>query len=422
MPRRTGTAPHEIARRLELQQQDMTRRGHSEQLELIPTDYQHVRPRYEMVRLVEIHFRGMPPEDGLIESIRRAGIREPPAVRDTGFTDAEHYRYEAITGSRRLEAARQLQMDMVPVAIYPVNTPAHVVYALSLTDNLQRHANPLGDVEDIENLQAMGWSLEQMATQLGIPLRTLRSRAALTNLAPILRVAVTDGFLPLSLTMRVARLRQEQQLMLQALITDRIERGEDPRITSGDVRAIVEMSGYAGARLVDLDDVVQSEQADAFPETIAAAPSGLPQELMAVTRIDADHVSINGVIYSRGPWSLWTDNTGSIVYPNPPDMLGIDFVENVAQPRSNSSDETARLHPSVRDVLGPLPSNVEDEDQERTRVLELLAGSETWPSTILLLEAVARALPVEPNNDSDSFHISIEYLLVLARRRASART
>ena len=71
----------------------------------------------------------------LVQSIKDKGILEPLIV-----TKADGDSYTLICGERRLEAARQLKLELVPVRIIDAGNESGEIIALQLTENLQRVA------------------------------------------------------------------------------------------------------------------------------------------------------------------------------------------------------------------------------------------------------------------------------------------
>ena len=81
----------------------------------------------------------------LMQSIKDKGILEPLLVIK-GDNDS----YTLICGERRLEAARQLELELVPVRIIEAGKESGETIALQLTENLQREdLNPMDQAKGI---------------------------------------------------------------------------------------------------------------------------------------------------------------------------------------------------------------------------------------------------------------------------------
>jgi len=81
----------------------------------------------------------------LVQSIKDKGILEPLLV-----TKGDGDSYTLICGERRLEAARQLKLELVPVRIIEAGKESGETIALQLTENLQREdLNPMDQAKGI---------------------------------------------------------------------------------------------------------------------------------------------------------------------------------------------------------------------------------------------------------------------------------
>ncbi|MCX5809539.1 MAG: ParB/RepB/Spo0J family partition protein [Proteobacteria bacterium] len=81
----------------------------------------------------------------LVQSIKDKGILEPLLV-----TKGDGDSYTLVCGERRLEAARQLELELVPVRIIEAGKESGETIALQLTENLQREdLNPMDQAKGI---------------------------------------------------------------------------------------------------------------------------------------------------------------------------------------------------------------------------------------------------------------------------------
>jgi len=81
----------------------------------------------------------------LMQSIKDKGILEPLIV-----TKGDGDSYTLICGERRLEAARQLKLELVPVRVIEAGKESGEIIALQLTENLQREdLNPMDQAKGI---------------------------------------------------------------------------------------------------------------------------------------------------------------------------------------------------------------------------------------------------------------------------------
>lgn len=179
------------------------------------------------------------PESGIQElaaSIREVGILQPLVVRATeeGF--------ELIAGERRLRAAREADLERIPVLIREAHEGESM--ELALVENLQREdLNPLETAAAYQALmESFGLSRDHLAERLG------KSRAAITNtlrlmqLPESIRSLLTEGrlseghartLLPLEDEARMLELAgkvESQRLSvrrLEQLVRDRLSGGQD---------------------------------------------------------------------------------------------------------------------------------------------------------------------------------------------------
>lgn len=150
----------------------------------------------------------------LSASIRGVGILQPLVVRSTesGF--------EIIAGERRLRAAKEAGLEMVPVLIRQAAESESM--ELALVENLQREdLNPLETATAYQALiDGFGLSREQLALRMG------KSRAAVTNTLRLAQLPVSvqellrDGKLSEGHARTLLSLENEQQ-MLQ--ISERVQ-------------------------------------------------------------------------------------------------------------------------------------------------------------------------------------------------------
>src|ERR671921_1163500 len=160
------------------------------------------------------------PEAGIRElaaSIREVGILQPLVVRSTpaGF--------ELIAGERRLRAAKEAELDRVPVLIRQAGENESM--ELALVENLQREdLNPLETAAAYQALmEGFGLTKEQLAHRLG------KSRAAVTN------------------TLRLAQLPDRIRSLLA-----------DGKLTEGHARALLGLE--TEEQMVDLAQRIQEER------------------------------------------------------------------------------------------------------------------------------------------------------------------
>lgn len=139
----------------------------------------------------------------LTASVKSAGLLVPLIVRE-GPENGEDY--EIVAGHRRFRAAKAVGLKEVPCDIRSL-TDAQVT-EIQITENLQRA--DLTDLEEAETYESLrdthGYSVDQIATKIGVSKGTIYSRLKLMALCPEARQALADGDLPPSVAVPLARL------------------------------------------------------------------------------------------------------------------------------------------------------------------------------------------------------------------------
>lgn len=196
-------------------------------------------PTLQQIPLSRIIGDSLQPSERFVESIRSLGLIQPIAVVDDGDGD-----FSLVAGRRRVGALRQIALerdaneapdesDLVPALVYPHGTPRHVASAMSISENVQRSANPLTDLQAIESMVRAGASEQDIADQLHLPIGTIRSRMRLASLRPALRSALEQGTMAPSTAERAAGLDSTRQRELERVLT------RDGRITAADVSELL---------------------------------------------------------------------------------------------------------------------------------------------------------------------------------------
>lgn len=124
-------------------------------------DIGHYQPRKKSTITVESI-------QDLIDSVREHGILQPVILR---VTDSE--RYELIAGERRLRAAIELKLDVIPAVLK--NIDSQQAYAIAIIENIQREQLSL--LEEAEALLKLKndyfMSVETVAKMIGKPRTTI---------------------------------------------------------------------------------------------------------------------------------------------------------------------------------------------------------------------------------------------------------
>lgn len=164
----------------------------------------------------------------LAETVKQHGILSPLLLRPMGN------RFEVVAGHRRLAAAKKVGLEEVPAEVRALDD-VHVL-ELQVVENVQREQlNPLEEGDAYVQLQAAGFSVEQIAERTGRSKSAVYQRMKLTNLCPEAKDAFLDGRLPF--LVGVALARRPHRLQAERLKTDLgFVRGKQPNL-NGELNA-----------------------------------------------------------------------------------------------------------------------------------------------------------------------------------------
>ncbi|MEO9030059.1 MAG: ParB/RepB/Spo0J family partition protein [Ktedonobacteraceae bacterium] len=148
---------------------------------------------------------------GLVKSIERVGVLQPPSVVCLPKIAGEETRYEVIAGRRRLLAARICMLPVLKCEVYTHCTPQLASF-LALIENAQRSGAWMKEVEDLRRLidEQVGMTIDDLAA-CGFERNALSERLKIAQLPlPILNQIVA-GKLSLETARKIAHLRESQQ-------------------------------------------------------------------------------------------------------------------------------------------------------------------------------------------------------------------
>lgn len=130
---------------------------------------------------------GGPGLDELVESVRVHGMMQPLLVR------RHEDGYQLIAGQRRLEAARRLGLDTVPVVVRQCTE--RELLELALVENLQREdLNPLEAARAYQRLSTeFGLNQEELADRVGKSRPAVANTMRLLNLPKPVQEAIEQG-------------------------------------------------------------------------------------------------------------------------------------------------------------------------------------------------------------------------------------
>jgi ParB/RepB/Spo0J family partition protein len=141
----------------------------------------------------------------LTASVGRSGVQSPLAVRAVGDSDD----YELIFGFRRLDAAKEAGLTVVPCVVRHLTDEQ--VHEARLVENAQRDdPDPLDQAEEYAGFLKRGIGAQAIAERLGQPVRYVLQRLALNELCSAGQKALEQGFISLDVAVLIARLPSER--------------------------------------------------------------------------------------------------------------------------------------------------------------------------------------------------------------------
>jgi len=192
----------------------------------VPIDGIHPNPRQPRTQIDPEALRE------LAESIREHGILQPLIVSPEPFGGG----YALVAGARRLEAARLVGLESVPVVVR--RTDDRLRLEIALIENLQRaDLNPLEAAEGYRQLaEDFGLSHDEVAGRVGKSRTTITNTLRLLRLTTAARQALTEGAISEGHARALLSLpsAQAQSAVLQTLLN----RGLNVRQTEELVRRL----------------------------------------------------------------------------------------------------------------------------------------------------------------------------------------
>ena len=172
------------------------------------------------------------------KSIEALGLRGTVTLQR--LAPGSRYRYRVIDGHRRLNTAREGDLEHVQAEVLPEDTGRAEAAALRLASNLGRSPNPMQEAEAVQELSnayvAAGVPevevIGTIARDLGISVNIIRQRTRLIELLPALQQGVRNGKVAAGVAAKIANLPRAQQAQLA---TDLETNG---KLTANDVHDV----------------------------------------------------------------------------------------------------------------------------------------------------------------------------------------
>jgi len=172
------------------------------------------------------------------KSISALGMRGVVTLQQ--LVPGSRYRYKVIDGSRRLNKAREQELEHVQAEVLPLETDRAEAAALRLAMNLGRSPNPMQEAEALKELSdaCLAEGIPEVevtsyiAKTLGLNPAVIGQRLGLLVLPTALRQGVEAGKVAAGVAAKIANLPRAQQ---EQLVTELQEKG---KLTGHDVRDV----------------------------------------------------------------------------------------------------------------------------------------------------------------------------------------
>jgi ParB-like chromosome segregation protein Spo0J len=175
------------------------------------------------------------------KSIAALGLRGVVTLQQ--LAPGSQYRYKVIDGSRRLNKAREQELEHVQAEVLPVETDRAEAAALRLAMNLSRSPNAMQEAEALQELvdACLAEGIPEVevtshiAKTLGLNPAVIRQRLGLFVLPTVLRQGVEAGKVAAGVAAKIANLPRAQQ---EQLATELQEKGSLTGHAVKDVRRV----------------------------------------------------------------------------------------------------------------------------------------------------------------------------------------
>lgn len=160
------------------------------------------------------------PKAALIYSINSIGLMQPPILSPDPLREGK---WIVRAGRRRIKACRIVAADdptrsRIRAWVVEGGTADQLI-ALEEALNATAEPNRVEQFLHFETLMNRGYSIQQIASEIGVPQGTVKARLRLANLNPVLRQAMLNGLITPSNAEEAAKLKEKAQDRLATTLT-----------------------------------------------------------------------------------------------------------------------------------------------------------------------------------------------------------
>lgn len=156
------------------------------------------------IRIVNPRSRSKIKWQSIVQSINMLGLKRPITVARRAIPDRDGRTYDLVCGQGRLEAFATLGEETIPAIV--IDAEEHDLLLMSLVENIARRpASNTAMLHEVRNLRSRGYSVEDIASKLGMERSYVYGVAHLIEKGEEDLVKSIDaGRLPLSVAVEIA--------------------------------------------------------------------------------------------------------------------------------------------------------------------------------------------------------------------------
>jgi len=139
----------------------------------------------------------------LARSVDTLGLVLQPVI----LVDMGNGKYKVYAGKRRVLSAIQKGIETISAKVFPKNTPEPLLRIFSITENMNRSPNPADEADNIAVVMNFyGWTVEDAAKKLSVPVQHVRERLKLKQLIPEFFQMLKEGKLTVTMARQICPL------------------------------------------------------------------------------------------------------------------------------------------------------------------------------------------------------------------------
>jgi ParB-like chromosome segregation protein Spo0J len=224
---------------------------------------------------------GPRPSARLVASVERHGVVVPVVLREMVSEDGE-LAYGIVDGNRRVAAAREASVDVVPARVITEATEADAAQVTLLTNSF-RAGNYVTELWALRALERSGIDRRKLPEVTGMTASTIETREILSRLERRLFIGLAEGSISPTIALAAAKLDPEIQKGLGDTFS------ETGRLTKAQVDAVTPRAGQDEHDLPEIDTEGSVLPADLQIALSSVVRTAIQRGIDEETFIDAAH-------------------------------------------------------------------------------------------------------------------------------------